>query len=247
MGASWSSSSKQASPTVNLRAAVSTLVHAAHAMEDASTRISEDVAAMQHRTARAVSRTRDASEVIVATVTRSQAAVLSRTRSRYRVIMNKLLAECSEEADANARQLDAVASMRDVRQLPALFVRDVDTLPLAFMLRGDGASGLLMCSCDVSIDIATSWAAVYRDVVDASMSEVSGPGAVGFVWDGSARNRVSLVPRLPSGAVAEYVTVDDVIVAVSAGSAVVSVGASGSFDCVYTVDDGVREVDLRIN
>jgi DNA-binding beta-propeller fold protein YncE len=31
------------------------------------------------------------------------------------------------------------------------------------------------------------------------------------------------------------------------GSAVVSAGASGSFDCMYTVDEGVREVELRIS
>ncbi len=40
---------------------------------------------------------------------------------------------------------------------------------------------------------------------------------------------------------AEYVTVDDVMVTVVGGCAVVSAGASGSFDCVYTVDEGVRE------
>jgi WD40 repeat protein len=34
---------------------------------------------------------------------------------------------------------------------------------------------------------------------------------------------------------------------VSAGSAVVCAGVSGSFDCVYTVDEGVREVAIRIN
>jgi WD40 repeat protein len=140
-----------------------------------------------------------------------------------------------------------VASMRDVRQLPALFMRDVDSLPLAFMLRGDATSALLMCSCGINVDISGSWATVYYDVADASMSEVSGPGTVGFVWRDSGRNRVSLVPRLPSGAVAEYVTVDDVVIDVNAGSALVTVGAPGSFDCVYTVDEGVREVDLRIS
>ncbi len=46
------------------------------------------------------------------------------------MIFHKLLTERSEEADANARLLDVVASMRDVRQLHVLFVRDVDSLPL---------------------------------------------------------------------------------------------------------------------
>ncbi len=100
-------------------------------MKAASTKIPEDAVVMQHRTSRAVSRTRDASEAIVGAMTRSQAAVLSRARSRYRMTANKLLTEHSEEADANARLLDAVASMRDVRQLPALLVRDVDGLAAA--------------------------------------------------------------------------------------------------------------------
>ncbi len=115
------------------------------------------------------------------------------------------------------------------------------------MLRGDGVSALLMCSCDVSVGIADNWATVFCDVVDASPSEVSGPGTVGFVWRESARNVVSLVPRLHSGTSAEYVTVDDVVVDVSAGSAVVCVGLSGSFNCVYTVDEGVREVGIHIS
>ncbi len=74
---------------------------------------------------------------------------------------------------------------------------------------------------------------------------MSGPGTVGFVWRDSTRNTVGLVPRLPSGAVAEYVTVDDVLVAIVGGSAVVSADVSGSFDCVYRVDEGVREVGIR--
>jgi hypothetical protein len=55
-----------------------------------------------------------------------------------------------------------------------------------------------------------------------------------------------LVPRLPSGGIAEFVTTEDLGVFVSGGTATVSVGTSGSFDCVYTVDEGVREVDIRI-
>ncbi len=102
--------------SATLRAAVSALAHAAHAMEDASTKILEDAAAMQHRTARAVSRTRDASDAIVAAVARSQAAVLSRARSHCHETVHKLLTEYSEEVDANARLLGAVASMRVVRQ-----------------------------------------------------------------------------------------------------------------------------------
>jgi hypothetical protein len=115
------------------------------------------------------------------------------------------------------------------------------------MLRGDGISALLMCSFTVGAVIAGGWATVFCDVVDASMSEVSGPGTVGFVWRDSSRNTVRLVPRLPSGAVAGYITVDDVAVDVSAGSAVLSAGVLGSFDCVYTVDEGAREVGIRIS
>ncbi len=228
-------------------AALPALTRATFALHDAAAALSAYVFSMQRRVARAVLRTRDASEVIVACLTRTQAAVRSRARSNVHNSLTKLLNDCSEEAGANDRLLDAAASMRDVRQLPALFVRDVDSLPLAFMLRGVGISALLMCSCDVSVDIASSWTAVYRDVVDASMSEVSGPGTVSFVRHDSARDAIHLVPRLLSGAVAEYVSVDDIVVAVAGGSAVVSVGASGCFDCVYTVSEGVREVDMRIS
>jgi hypothetical protein len=79
---------------------------------------------------------------------------------------------------------------------------------------------------------------VFRDVVDARMSEVRGPGTVGFVRYDSAQNFIrvdGVVPRLPSVVMADYATVDDVHVAVVCGRAVVTVGASGSFDCVYTV------------
>jgi hypothetical protein len=95
-------------------------------MEDASANISEDGTAMQLRTAGALSRARYASEAIVTVLTRAKAALLSRARSRHCTRVDKLLTECSEEADANAYLLAAVALMRerDVRQLPALFVRD---------------------------------------------------------------------------------------------------------------------------
>jgi DNA-binding beta-propeller fold protein YncE len=230
-----------------LAAILTTLSSALTTVEAAEAVVTDALATMQLRVRRAVASTRDASEAIVASVTRSQAGLGSRAHSRYSKIANKLLTELSEEADANARLLDAVASMRDVRQLPVLFVRDVDSLLIAFMLRGKGVSALLMCIRDVSVTIAGNWAAVYRDVVDASMSEVSGPGTVSFVWRGSARNVVTLVPRLPSGAVAEYLTADDIVVALSSGAAAVSAGVSGRFDCVYTVDEGVREVDIRIS
>ncbi len=80
----------------------------------------------------------------------------------------------------------------------------MDPLPLAFMLRGDAVGTLLICSCDASLSISSSWAGVFCDVVDSSTSEVSGPGTVGFVRRDSARNTVRFVPRF--GAVAEYVT-----------------------------------------
>jgi hypothetical protein len=134
-----------------------------------------------------------------------------------------------------------------VRRLPALFVRDVDSLPFTLLTHRDANSNLLACSCDVSIDAAASWPTVYRDLVDASMSEVSGPGTVGFVRRNVARNRISVVPHMPSGAVAAYVSVEDVGVDVVGGSAVVSAGVSGSFNCVYTVDEGVLEVGIRIS
>ncbi len=64
-------------------------------------------------------------------------------RAQVCVFVNKLLTERSEEADANVNLLDAVAAMRDARTLPVLFMHDVDSLSLAFMLVGDGASNLL--------------------------------------------------------------------------------------------------------
>ena len=107
------------------------MLHAALvSIQAAATKLSEDILIIQHRTARAVSRTRDASDVIVVGLTCSQAVALSRARARLQVLIHKLLAEYSNEADANARLLDTVASMHDVRQLPALFLRDVDSLPL---------------------------------------------------------------------------------------------------------------------
>ncbi len=136
--------------------------------------------------------------------------------------------------------------MHVVRQLPALFVRDVDSLPLAFLLRGKATSNLLSCFSGTSTVCVSSWAAVFRDVVDARMSEVRGPGTVGFVRHDSAQNFIRVVPCLPSGALVDYATVDDVHVAVVGGRAAVTVGASGSFDCVYTVDEGVLEVGIRI-
>jgi hypothetical protein len=142
--------------------------------------------------------------------------------------------------------LDAVVSMCDACK-PAMMVHDVDALPLVFMLRENCISSLLVCVCKVSLDVSASWATVYRDVADASMGEVSGPGTVGFVWHDILRNTVSLVPRLSSGAVAEYVTLEDIMVIADGGSAVVSVGVAGSFDCMYTVDECVRDVDIHLS
>ncbi len=86
------------------------------------------------------------------------------------MLSEKHLAELDEEAGANTDLFDAVASICDVRQLPSLFVHEVDSPPLSFMLRDDGVSALLISSCDVDVHIAGSWASVYRDVVDPSMS-----------------------------------------------------------------------------
>jgi hypothetical protein len=219
-------------PVNALASMLTTLSSALTTMTAAEAAVTDARAVMQQRAGRAVASTRDANETIVAAVTRTKAAALSRGRARLCELTDKLLAEISEEAEANARLLNVVASIHDARQLPALFVRAVDTLPLALMLRGDGVSALLMCSCDFSVDMASSWAAVFCDVVDASMSEVSGPGTEGFVRSDSALNFIRLVPRLPSGAVAEYVTVDDVAVDMTAGLAVVSAGVPGSFACV---------------
>ncbi len=94
---------------------LTTLSSALTTIATAEAAVTDALAVMQLRASRAVASTRDASGAIIAAITRSQAAMLSRVRSRYRVIVNKLFSECSEEADANARLLDAVASMRDVR------------------------------------------------------------------------------------------------------------------------------------
>jgi hypothetical protein len=131
-----------------------------------------------------------------------QSRIKQAARASFHQLCNKLMSEHSEEADANARLLDVAASMTDARKLPAMFVRDVESLPLAFMLRDDAAGSHLICSCDVIVSIAGSWAAVFGDVVDASTSEVSGPGMIGFVRHDSARNSIGLVPRLSSGAMA---------------------------------------------
>ncbi len=73
----------------------------------------------------------------------------------------------------------------------------------------------------------------------ARVSEVSGPGATGFVRSDSARNSIHLVLRMGSGAVVEYATLDDVGVSVMAGSAGISQNSSGGFD-VVNVHCGAR-------
>jgi hypothetical protein len=231
----------------SLTVTIASLSPALSVIEASALTVTDALASMQLRASRGVSRTIEACDTLLASLSRAQARIKQAARASFHRYCNKTLVEQCEEAEANARLLDAVASMRDVRQLPALFVRDVDSLSLAFMIRGNNVSALLMCSCDGSFDTVTKCAVVYRDVVDASMSEVSGPGTVGFVWRDSARNAISLMPRLHIDEVAECVTVDDVAFVVSAGSAAVSVGLAGSFDCVYTVDEGVREIGIRIS
>ncbi len=85
-----------------LAATLTTLSIALTTIEVAEAVVMDGLAAMQLRMRKAVASTRDASEAIVAAVTRSQAAVLSRARSRYRMLANKQLTEYREEADANA-------------------------------------------------------------------------------------------------------------------------------------------------
>ncbi len=47
----------------------------------------------------------------------------------------------------------------------AVLMLDVDSLPLAFILRSESAYHLLICRCGLSAVIASSWAAVYRAVM----------------------------------------------------------------------------------
>jgi hypothetical protein len=124
--------SSTCSSVAELQAATQALTAAAKTLEGAAGQLLADVISMQSRSANAVSRTRDASADIVTALARSQAVVLSRARARLRMVADKVLVKRCEEADANTRLLDAVASMRAVRQLSALFVHDVNSLPLAF-------------------------------------------------------------------------------------------------------------------
>ena len=75
-------------------------------------KLEDAAAATRARTRQAVSRALDDCRLILATLSRVHAVRASAVRARFNRLFGKVLAECAEEADANALLLDAIACMR---------------------------------------------------------------------------------------------------------------------------------------
>jgi hypothetical protein len=178
-------------------------------------------AAMQTRAARALSRVCCEGDRLM---TALQHVILARTTAAsalYHRIDDKLLDERVEEAEANARLLDAVAMLCTRAccghsSLRAdVFSLRVDNLQYSFLLRCADASDVVMVRSELAAAPFSTWCTAWRDGVDASMSKLSGGGLIGFVTDASAFNQIRLLPRIATGDVAEFVTAADVSVRIS--------------------------------
>jgi hypothetical protein len=103
-----------------LAAMLTTLSTALPAIEAVVLSISDALARMQLRASHGVSRAVEACDMLLASLNRAQARMKQAARALYHQIGSKMLVELHEEADSNARLLDAVVPMRDVRRLPVL-------------------------------------------------------------------------------------------------------------------------------
>ncbi len=86
-------------------------------IEAAALTVTDALASMQLRASRGVSRTVEACDTLLASLCHAKTRMKQAARTSFHRLCNKRLMELNEEADVNARLLDAVASVRDVLQL----------------------------------------------------------------------------------------------------------------------------------
>lgn len=77
------------------------------------------------------------------------------------------------------------------------------------LLISHSATSLLLPACSGIVPALSGWASIWRHSIDVSLSTVSGPGSHGFLPGAAARNRIIVIPRISTSAIAEYIMLDD--------------------------------------
>lgn len=195
------------------------------------------------------------------------AAALTKARlaARCRHLEDKLFLERAEEASSNESLLEALAALSSSSHLAAevclrLLSLHFDSLPHYFFEASHGFSSVLATSLSdtfptllsSTLELFTLWC----DSVDPAASEVSGLGCHSY-WTGPARvNRITLVPRIRNGTIAEYVTTPDVSVIMSyiaasgerfeCGGASVSVDSAHHVHINYEVSGDLPNTEIQV-
>ena len=151
-------------------------------------------------------------DALLSALAHARARLLREYRARSRAY-DKWLDEKAEEADAVSKQLAAVSAMCAAHSLhaSALLHSVGDMSMLAQSICGDGARLCVPVSTLMPSALA-SMSTVWRELPDGAVSTVSGRGMKSFVKGaaGVTCNKMFVYPRVSSGALAEYVTPDDV-------------------------------------
>lgn len=166
---------------------------------------------MQYRATTSVQCARDgAAAILNALSRRAQACVSCANRT-----ITSFLASCTkalDDANVLAKFLDAVLAMCNARLQSSLVLASVRCVIDLTSIEYSLAVSLPTCCVDVIVlnHIFTIW----TDVIDGRTSALTGPGLSRFVKGaaGKSANIITIVPRLPSGVIAEYIKPTDVVV-----------------------------------
>ena len=185
----------------------STVLMLSNAVDDIITSINS----MNTRAVTAISRCTADNDALLSALVHARARVLREYCARSRAY-DKWLDERVEEADTVSKQLAAVSAMcaaLNMRASTLLYVGHISAL--AQSMNGDCARLCVPVSAMAPSALA-GMSTVWRELPDGAVSTVSGRGRKSFVKGaaGATRNVVLVYPRVFSGALAEYVTPDDV-------------------------------------
>ena len=167
-------------------------------------------------------------DALLSALAHARALVLHEYRARSHAY-DKWLDEKAEEADTVSKQLAVVAAMCAARSMHAsALLHSVG--PMAMLAQSTDGDCTRLCVPMSTLPPAAlaEMSTVWRELPDAAVSTVSGRGMKSFVKGaaGATRNVVLVYPRVSSGALAEYVNLDDV--------------------CLMLIDDAGSLIDARV-
>lgn len=213
------------------------------------------IESMRARATRAKQLLSSSSESLLSALDGLHATRSQRTRIHFVRLDEKILGERAEEARVNASFLEAAAALcgqcatlpflrQRAGSLPMILDSLLQSLYAGFM----GPCSLITATCGLAPQHFETWAVLFRDCVSACRSEASGQGLSEFTVGAEALNDIDITPRTTTGALAEFVTAEDVALGAAAVLVSVTCGTPGRLSIAYTAKCSTASmIDLVIS